>query len=308
MQIRLIVNPTAGAGDAQKLLPKVTSALKNARISAEICPTQGPADATKLVREAARAEVDGIAVIGGDGTFSEAVNGFFERDGTRVPGKTWLSLLSAGTGGDFRKTLQLARDPEAWAASIARGTTRAIDCGWLAFTDHDGKPAARAFVNIASFGMGGVVDRFVNESPKWMGGKVAFFWASLRAMVSYTQPPVRLSFDDGPFRETQVVNIAVANGQFFGGGMHIAPQADLSDGYFDVVGLEGLSRGAQLAITPSLYQGTLIGKDGVTFTRAKKITAEPASATAVLLDVDGEAPGRLPATFTIREGAILLRC
>jgi YegS/Rv2252/BmrU family lipid kinase len=276
--------------------------------------TEGAGDATRLVRDALRKGTSGIAVVGGDGTLNEATNGFFEPDGKAIDTKAWLGPIPCGTGGDFRKTLAHANagsTDEAMEALVERMITskvRSIDCGWLDFVADDGSKTGRAFINIASFGLGGLVDRLVNESPKWIGGTGAFLIGSLRAAARYQNQAVRITVDGEMARETTIANLAVANGRFFGGGMQIAPRAELDDGFFDVVGLENIDFVTQLRIAPHLYTGTLLGKKGVTYTRGRVVVAEPVDANErVLLDIDGEAPGRLPARFEIRAGALRLR-
>jgi YegS/Rv2252/BmrU family lipid kinase len=304
----VVVNPRAGAGAAKAKLPALQEALREAGATFEVVLTRFAGDATAQVREALRRGVAGVAVVGGDGTLNEAVNGFFEESGQIVAPGAWLGPLPCGTGGDFRRTVGIAKDPAAMVTQMMWAKPRPIDVGWLKFKDHSGADAQRAFINIASFGMGGLVDTLVNDGPKWIGGRAAFLLGGFRALTRYTNQRVRISLDDGPPRETEVLNFAVANGQFFGAGMHIAPRAKLDDGLFDVVGLENLGRMAATAITPHLYRGTILDREGVTWARAKKVVAEPADYRGpVLLDVDGEAPGGLPATFEMRAGAIQLR-
>ncbi len=304
----LLVNPHAGAGQAREQMGPLADALHESGAVFETVQTRGPGDATGLVREALHAGAGGVAVVGGDGTLNEAVNGFFDAEGERIAPDAWLGPLPCGTGGDFRRTVGIHKGPSAMVTRMLWAHPRPIDVGWLTFRDHAGQKARRAFLNVASFGMGGQVDALVNAGPKWIGGTPAFFLASLRAMTRYRNRRVRITVDDGAPRETEVVNVAVANGRFFGGGMQIAPEASIDDGLFDVVGLEGIGRTRQLRLATHLYRGTLLGRQGVTFVRAKRVVAEPADWSGpILLDVDGEQPGALPATFEIAPGALLLR-
>jgi diacylglycerol kinase family enzyme len=141
-----------------------------------------------------------------------------------------------------------------------------------------------------------------------MGGTGAFLVGALRAAARYSNQAVRITVDGELPRETTIANLAVANGRFFGGGMQIAPRAELDDGFFDIVGLEDVDFVAQMRLAPHLYGGTLLGKRGVTYTRGRVVVAEPVQAgDHVLLDIDGEAPGRLPARFELRAGALRLR-
>jgi YegS/Rv2252/BmrU family lipid kinase len=310
----LVVNPHAGAGRAERRLPALERAMRARGLDYRLALTARSGDATTIVREALKKGAEGIAVVGGDGTLNEATNGFFEPDGTRIETKAWLGPISCGTGGDFRKTLAATNAGSSDAAMeslverLITSPVRPIDVGWLTFVANDGSAAGRAFLNIASFGLGGLVDRLVNESPKWMGGTGAFFVGALRGALRYRNQAVRISVDGELPRETTIANLAVANGRFFGGGMQIAPRAELDDGFFDVVGLENVDLAAQMRLTPHLYGGTLLGKRGVTFTRGRVVVAEPVhEGDHVLLDVDGEAPGRLPARFELRAGALSLR-
>lgn len=309
----LVVNPRAGAGRAEKRLPALSDALHAAGARFDVARTTGPGHATELVREALSSGVRGIGVVGGDGTLNEAVNGFFDAEGRVIDPDAWLGPLSCGTGGDFRKTIGSpdvglgGRGIDALATRFLWAKPRPIDVGWLEMIANDGTPGRRAFLNITSFGVGGLVDRLVNDAPKWMGGKPAFFLGTMRALARYRSQRVRVQIDDRPARETRIVNLAVANGRFFGGGMKIAPEAEIDDGLFDVVGLEMDVR-ESFALTARIYQGAHLRERGVTFERGRSVRAEPVDEREhVLLDVDGEAPGRLPATLSVRASAIHLR-
>ena len=304
-----MVNPSAGAGRAGRLLPAIEAALHVAGATFATLRTEGPGHATSLARQALRDGAAGVAVIGGDGTLSEALNGFFLESGAVVAPGRWLGPLPAGTGGDFRRTLgTLSAAPEDLVRRLLLSEPRPIDCGWVRFVDDAGRPRERAFLNIASFGLGGEVDRRVNASPKWMGGRAAFFLASLRAKARFgSNRRVRVTVDGEP-RECAVLNLAVANGRYFGGGMQIAPRARLDDGLFEVVSLEREGWLGPLALAPALYGKGALGRPGVHYRRGRSVRAEALPGEApVLLDVDGEAPGRLPADFALRKGAILLR-
>jgi YegS/Rv2252/BmrU family lipid kinase len=303
----LVVNPRAGAGAAAKRLPALRHALEEAGARFDVALTQEPRDATRLVREALSSGMAGVAVVGGDGTLNEAVNGFFHADGTPVAPDAWLGPLPCGTGGDFRRTLGISKRIEPMVTRMLWARPRRVDVGWLRYVDHQGRPSERAFLNIASFGISGLVVQVVNESPKWLGGTPSFLIGTLRAMARYQNQRVRVTLDDGEPREQDVLSVAVANGRFFGGGMHIAPRAEIDDGLFDVVTL-GISSIESLKQTASVYRGTHLDHPGITCVRARKVHAEPAHASDhVLIDLDGEAPGRLPATFELRPRALLLR-
>ncbi len=184
---------------------------------------------------------------------------------------------------------------------------RRVDVGWLRYVDHEGRPAERAFLNIASFGISGLVVQLVNETPKWLGGTPSFLIGTLRAMAQYRNQRVRVMVDGGEPHEGDVLSVAVANGRFFGGGMQIAPRAEIDDGLFDVVTL-GITSLESLKQTLNVYRGTHLDHPGITCVQASRVYAEPVNAADhVQIDLDGETPGRLPATFEIRPRALLLR-
>jgi YegS/Rv2252/BmrU family lipid kinase len=304
----LVVNPHAGAGRAARQRPHLEKALREGGARFETRLTERPGHATEIVREALDEGASGIAVVGGDGTLNEAVNGFFEEDGRAIATRAWLGPLPCGTGGDFRRTLGIPRAVGAMATRMLFAEPRAIDCGYIEYEDDEGARRGRAFINIAGFGAAGLVDELVNQAPKWMGGTPAFLFGAARAVARYRPQRVRITVDDAEPYETEILSVAVANGRYFGGGMHVAPEAEIDDGLFEVVTIEAHPVLALVPHVPALYRGRLAGKSFVRCARGRRVTAEPCEGErAVLLDVDGEAPGRLPATFEVRPGAIRLR-
>lgn len=302
----LVVNPQSANGSLGQQWDELSRTIAR-ELAFEEVHTSSPGDATRLTREALRQGAERVVAIGGDGTISEVVNGFFE-DGAPINPDAALGVLPFGTGGDFRKTAHLPKDVVRAARVLARGKTRRIDAGLLEHLDRDGAPVSRVFINIASFGISGMVDRYVNETSKRLGGLFSFAVATVRAAARYKNQRVRLVFDDDEASAEELVinTVAVANGRYFGGGMQIAPMAELDDGWFDVVALGDFGFSDFLVNGHHIYTGSHIGMDGVTHRRAKKFYAEPVDAEEVELDVDGETPGILPAAFTMLPGALFL--
>jgi YegS/Rv2252/BmrU family lipid kinase len=299
----VIVNPKSQGGKLGKRWTDVAETLGRAFPFDELV-TQGVGDATRLTREALKSGAERIVAIGGDGTVNEVVNGFFDADKPINPEAT-LGLIPFGTGGDFRRTLGIPQDTTEAASVIAAGHRRKIDVGKLTFVATDGSPATRMFANIASFGVSGVVDRLVNESGKKLGGKLSFMFASVRATWSYKNQRVQLVFDGKERAEISINTVAVANGKYFGGGMKVAPAAELDDGTFEVVSIGDLGMGEVLAMSRKIYKGDHLAMDKVSVRRAKVVEAEGIEPGAVIeLDVDGENPGRLPARFEVVPAAL----
>ncbi len=299
----VVVNPKSQGGRLGKRWSDLADTIGRAFPFDEAI-TRAPGDATRLTREALRAGAERVVAIGGDGTVNEVVNGFFDDAGAPIAPEASFALLPYGTGGDFRRTLGLPTELAAAARVVAANRRRRIDVGRLTFTSPRGERVHRMFANIASFGVSGVVDRLVNESGKRFG-RLTFMIATARATWSYRNQRVQLTFDGADRVEATINTVAVANGRYFGGGMKVAPDAELDDGRFDVIAMGDFGFGDLLKSGRRLYQGTHLSMDKVTARRAKVVEAEGVEPGAVIeLDVDGESPGRLPARFELLAGAL----
>jgi diacylglycerol kinase family enzyme len=142
-----------------------------------------------------------------------------------------------------------------------------------------------------------------------LGGKVTFAKSMLQTAFDSSSKHVLIKVDDGKERKFTVVNFCVANARFFGGGMNVAPQALVDDGLFDVVSIGDLSSFTILTHAYQLYRGSHLSIEGISHGRAKRIDARPASVgDKIHVEVDGELPGWLPATFEIVPSALRVRC
>jgi diacylglycerol kinase (ATP) len=306
MKIRVIVNPKAGAGAAGQKIPELKRAFLARGVECEVNETRAPGDATRL---SALARTDGaqlLVVMGGDGTMNEVSQAYIDGSGTPIEGPP-LGIVPAGTGGDFRRSFDLGKSVDEAVARILGSEPKPLDLGILELTADDGRPARTTFVNIASFGVSGRIDRLVNGSPKWMGGRIAFFLGTLRAMSTYKNAPVSIRVDGKPWHEGRVVTGAIANGRYFGGGMHIAPRADPTDGVFDIVVMGDMPFAESLRLTPAVYKGTHLSEPRVLSTRGTTVEADALGPSPVFIDCDGETPGRLPLRARIAGGALKIR-
>jgi len=300
----VVVNPNSQGGRLGKRWPELADTLARAFPFDDV-QTKGPGDATRIAREALRSGAERIVAIGGDGTINEVVNGFFD-DGAPIAPDASFALIPYGTGGDFRRSIEVPLEHAEAAAVIAANKRKQIDVGKLELTRRDGTRAIRMFANIASFGVSGVVDRLVNESGKKLG-RLSFALATARASWSYKNQRVQLSFDGNAADriEATINTVAVANGKYFGGAMMVAPNAELDDGQFDVVAMGDFTFGDLLKSGRRLYKGTHLAMDKVTSRRARVVVAEPVDPGATIeLDVDGEPLGQLPARFELLPAAL----
>ena len=290
----VIVNPNSSNGATGKAWPRIEAALTEQLGTFEHHFTQAPREATQRTREALAQGFEMVVSVGGDGTHNEISNGFF--DGTSaISPEAVLGVVTSGTGGDFRKTFGVDKGPLAAIKHLGGDETRRIDVGRMTYLSHDGATSLAYFVNILSFGIGGLVDHMVNRSTKVLGGKASFFIGTVKALAKYKQQTVRVSLDDGPQMEWHIHNVAVANGKFFGGGMMVAPDAEPDDGLFDIVSFVDMSTLNFMGLGSSIYKGKHLAHPKVTHHRVHKLHA--VSDDRVLLDMDGEQPGTLPITI-----------
>ena len=229
------------------------------------------------------------------------VNGFFDGDKPINP-EAELGVLCRGTGCDFIKTLGLPKADAGGVERLAAAEARAVDVGRVRYVNNQGEAEVRYFINIAEAGIGGeVVDR-VNSSSKAAGGFATFLGATLQSMLAYRNKPAEIVIDGKYVRNLPVCNVVIANGRYFGGGMKVMPQADLSDGKFDVLVMGDLNRAELLANLANVYSGTHLGHPKVEVFQAESVRVT--SVARLKLDLDGEAPGTTPAQFEIVPGAI----
>jgi YegS/Rv2252/BmrU family lipid kinase len=309
----IIVNPVSAGGRTESSWARMASDLASNFGHFECAFTARRSDGTRLAREAAEAGYRLIVACGGDGTISEVANGIIQsgRDAE-------LGILPSGTGGDFRRTLEIPIRTADAARLLRTGRGRRIDAGRVSYLNDEGKEESRYFIGVSSFGISGdVIARVKRENSPLMsaistyplGGKVTFAKSMLQTAFDSSSKHVLVKVDEGKERKFTVVNFCVANARFFGGGMNVAPHALVDDGLFDVVSIGDLSSFTILTHAYQLYRGTHLSIEGISNGRAKRIYARPASAgDKIHVEVDGELPGWLPATFEIVPSALRVRC
>ena len=301
----VIVNPRSGGGLSEARWARLVEGLTDGLGPFDSVFTSGPRDATAIARREAEAGRRLIVAFGGDGTISETADGILDAGaGARCD----LGIIPRGTGGDFRRTLELPEDLADAARRVRDGAARVIDAGRVSYVAHDGGEETRHFVNVASFGFSSAVATRANASSKRFGGKAAFLGATVRALAAYDNTDVWLQLDDGPRERRRVLMTAIGNGRFFGGGMKICPRAQLDNGSLDVVVVGDFTRLEVLTKVGRLYDGSHLELESVTAATARKLFAAPVEADALVpIELDGETPGRLPATFEVVPAALRVR-
>jgi diacylglycerol kinase (ATP) len=295
----VIANPASGAGRTLRALPRLEPRLVAAIGPFERAWTKGPRDAERLAREAVRAGVDRLVVAGGDGTAAEVVSGLL---GASLGSYAEIAFLPLGTGADFHRTLDIPRKPEDAIAALASGKGRRIDVGFARYVDESGEERTSHFLNVASAGLSGVVTRHVRGS-KALGARLAFLIGTLVGLVTFRASALRIRVDGSSVFEGDAALAAVANGRYFGGGMHVAPEARPDDGLLDLVLVPALPKRVLVTRLPRLYRGTHLSVPGVALYRGRRVELEPIGEPA-LGEIDGEPVARLPMTVEVRPGAL----
>jgi YegS/Rv2252/BmrU family lipid kinase len=299
----VVVNPAAAAGAAGRRWDRIAKLLRSSLGDFEHVVTQAPGDATRLSLAALRDGVEMVVAVGGDGTLNEVVGGFFHGAAPVAP-EAVLGVVPLGTGCDFGRTIGPA-NLESACARLAGRKTRSIDVGLARFSAHGGAPTMRIFINVLSFGVGGLVASFVSPRLKAVSGQLAFTLATLRALAVYRDRTVVLEFDDTPPLSLAITNCAIGNGRFFGAGMQVAPAAQLDDGELDVTIWSGFGLLDFIRKRHTLYDGSHVREAGAKVLRARRAIAT--SDSKVLLELDGESVGTLPLELEVLPGALRLK-
>jgi len=297
-RIAAIVNPKAASGKAAKLWPELSKRLGNV----ETRFTEEPDHATAVTRQLLLEGFELIIAVGGDGTINEVVNGFFDHGHPLKPHAT-LAIVPMGTGGDFRRSLGL-KDPQDAIDVILSEEVHAIDVGKVNYRSHQGETKTRYFANLVSFGMGGEVAARVKNWLSPVSGKLAFQWATLEVFFSYSPKSIDLEIDGKSEGTHKVTNIAVGNGRYHGGGMHVCPLASLNNGKLDVTVIEALSMFELAKDMRVLYSDNLYIHPKTHHYRGQKVVVK--SNQTVAIEVDGEPLGTLPLELTVLPLAIKL--
>ncbi len=302
-KVAFVVNPNAAMGRTRRQWSQIEALARDRLGPIQILYTCGPADAIRLTRQALIEGTDLIICVGGDGTLNEVVNGFMGEEGP-IRRDALLGFIPMGTGCDFIKTVPIPRDVNCVLDLIKELRFRAIDLGRIRYRDQHGNPSLRYFHNVTSFGLGGEVDDRVNRTTKVFGGFVSFIWATLISLLIYDKKRIHLKVNDDFEQEVIGWNVAVANGQYHGGGMWVAPEARVDDGLFNVTVIGDLTLPEVFLNLPKLYNGRIHDVHKVSSLVGTRVEAY--STQRVLLDVDGEQPGHLPVIIEMVPRALRL--
>lgn len=286
MRALFVVNRVAGRGRTERLWPGLWAGLR--RDGLEAAMTAGPGDATRIARDAAAQGFDRVIAVGGDGTLMEVATGLVGQSGTA------LGLVGTGAGCDFARTAGIPADPVRAAEFALSADAIPTDLATLG----DG-----IFINVAGVGFDAEVARedLRNRERYSSTGTTPYLRAVFSVLRRYRPCPMEI-VADSVHMEGRYLLVAVANAQYYGGGMRIAPTARLADGYLDVLVAGDVSVLQTLALLPRLYGGGHLRHRKVQLFRCRELEITASAPTAV--HRDGEVSGHTPARFRVLPQAL----
>ena len=296
----LICNPRAGGGGARRALPDVLEHIEQRELEYELRYSEGPGHATELARAAVGEGRRLIVAVGGDGTVHEVVNGMIEDD-RALNDRAVLGVVAAGTGCDFIRTFGIPHTPGHAVVHLDGPESFPIDIGKITFGNDD-QGRVRYFVNVAEAGLGADVARRAAPLRRLLGPTVYLvaFWL---ALARHRPADVVVDLVDRVY-EGRMSNLVVANGQFYGGGMKIAPKAAPTDGLLDVQ-IQHPTKYEAIALLPKVYRGEHVPHHNILEAKRVKVTID--ARPAMPIEADGELIGHTPATFELLRNALHLK-
>jgi diacylglycerol kinase family enzyme len=179
-----------------------------------------------------------------------------------------------------------------------------VDVGLCFFKDEFGRDKKRYFINIASVGVAGRVAKQVSHTPRFLPPGFAYYSAVVTHFLTYRPQRVKVVVDGKEVFDRPAVNTFVANGRYSGAGMCWAPPARVDDGFLDVVIAEPMPKTTTLMQQHKVYSGSILEVPGMHHFKGKEVMIS--SQDDVLLEIDGEQPGLIPAAFKVIPKALNL--
>ncbi len=283
LPLALLVNPHSAGGKALKLLPRVEAALDASRVVFRVQRTKGLEHGVEQALRAVEAgEVP--VVMSGDGLLG-AIGGAMA--GSDTP----LGIIPGGRGNDLARVLGIPDDPEGAVEVLLGGHSRRIDVG---------EANDKRFLGIVSVGFDSEANRLANET-NFLRGNLVYAYAALRTLVTWK--PARFTLQIGEQRtRLSGYSVSVANSKAFGGGMYIAPDAELDDGEFDVIAVGAVGKLRFVGNLPKVFKGTHVDEDEVRVFRARRL--ELSASRPFPVYADGEHLTDLPASLRVLPRAL----
>jgi YegS/Rv2252/BmrU family lipid kinase len=295
-----LVNPASDNGLTGKRWPELAHRAAGLGLAGETLFSERPGHLIELAERASRDGAELVVAVGGDGTVNEAVNGLL-----LAGGSTELATIAIGTGLDFVRTYGIPARFEDAVRTARDGKTRTIDVGRVTYQAWDGSGAERYVANVGSVGMSAAVAQRANGMSKVAGGRATFFYALVRVFLEWKNTLVSVDLASGERREGRMHDVIVANGQYHGGAMWLAPEAQPDDGLFDVILIGDITKRDFMTTAPKIYKGTYLSHPKVELLRSSTVAVD--APERLPIELDGEQVGTTPVRFEVVPGALRVR-
>jgi YegS/Rv2252/BmrU family lipid kinase len=297
----VLVNPTSGNGKGGKKWPKIEAALKSQGIPFDFAISTHAGHIVELVRQAIAKGYRHFAAVGGDGTAHELVNGIFGQQEV-PPNEITFALIPVGTGNDWIRAHHIPRNIEQAVQLLQQGHAIMHDIGEIHYTDKEGRPAIRYFINVAGLGYDAFVTRAAHSSARWMGDKLFYLFLAIRCLSLYKPTHSRIVYDAGN-AQGSIYSIAIGICPYNGGGARFVPQANPCDGLLALTFFQNINAWHVIKNTPKFYDGTIGRVKQATAVQSRQVQIFPIG-EPLPLEADGEFIGHAPASFSILHQAL----
>jgi len=244
--------------------------------------------AEKIARELCNDACDAVLVCGGDGSLNQAANGVFSSNNPNTP----LAIWPSGTGNDFVKTLEVPQSFQELKASIEQSNFKAID---LPCMEWDGRK--RVYLNVTDLGLGGCVAYDMMRSKRRLGSFLTYQWLIVKNLLRFKKRTIHFDLDGKKF-EARAMNFVVANARYFGSGLGISPESQLTDGLLEVIVIGDLNIFEYLYFVPKVRKCKKLSYHKIQYYSAKKISIE--TEVPMPIDMDGEFVGFSPMSISVQ--------
>ena len=286
---KIIVNPVAGRGDGERVIPQVERVLSGYGLDFDLVRTERPWHAADLAQEAVAAGYDSVVAVGGDGTANEVLNGLM-RAKQAGAGTCAMGILCVGRGNDFAYGVGIPTDLEAGCQALAQGHRRTMDVGRVVGGLY---PEGRYFGNGVGIGFDAVVG-FEAVKMTWLHGFPSYIVAVLKTVFLYYKAPLTTIEYGGQTITQPSLMISIMNGRRMGGGFMMAPEGKPDDGLLDLCIAREVSRARIFGLIPHFLQGTQATQEPIRTERAQRVVVTavegvlPAHADGETLCTDGQ--------------------
>ena len=298
----MIVNPASAGGRTGRNWPATKARLEGLLGPVEAHFTERAGEAADLTTAALEAGAGTIIAVGGDGTFSEVLNGFMDpsSEAPRNP-EAALGVLASGTGVDFMRSLASRSDQAAQIAVIAGGKISPIDIGLIELQGPDGRLRKRFFLNACSLGLSAAIAARVNRdrAGKAASGRFSYLISAFRVLVKQRASAIEIAYDGPPVETRKLAMLALMNGKYAGGGLKLGPMAELDSGRLEAIEIGDVGPLDLVLNAHRLFRGTHLSHPAISHRPARLIEARSATEATVRMEADGELIGRLPARIRI---------